>query len=108
MFWSYVYVFLYGEIGERVSIGFSEIGIAIDELDWYLVPVEMWKMLLPLKLIAHKSFGFCGFGRASCAREIFKMVWNFNVLWSFHMKWQFNGIYKKRIFSWFDFLFQGY
>lgn len=84
MFWAYVSIFMFCEFGEKVCTGFSEIGIAIDQLEWYLLPNEMWHILLTVKVVAHKSVGFCGFGRASCAREIFKQVWNFNV----------NGVYE--------------
>lgn len=83
MFWSYVCIFLFCEFGEQVCTGFSDIGVAIDQLEWYLLPGEMWQTLLIVKVVAHKSFGFIGFGRASCAREIFKRVIRIECLCSF-------------------------
>lgn len=67
-------MFLFCEFGEGVSNGFSEIGIAIDQLDWYQLPHELWPILLTVTIVTHKSFGFGGLGRASCAREVFKRV----------------------------------
>lgn len=74
MLWGNITLFLFCEFGEGVSSGFDEIGITIDQLDWYLLPYGMWQMLLTVTIVAHKPLGFCGFGRASCAREIFKRV----------------------------------
>lgn len=74
MLWSNIIIYLYCEFGEGVANGFNDIGIGIDQLDWYWLPHKMRRILLAVTIVAHKSFGFCKFGRESCAREIFKRV----------------------------------
>lgn len=60
------------EIGQRVSGAFDEVGDAIDELNWYMLPNELQKILPTILINAQQPATLECFGSISCARETFK------------------------------------
>lgn len=74
MFEAIVTVFGICELGERVSMAFDEISLALDQLKWYLLPREAWKSLPIILVVAQESVGLTIFGSISCNRIVFKEV----------------------------------
>lgn len=74
MFWALNIIFICCECGERVSNAFEEINDAIDELDWYLYPIEVQKILPTIIMHAQMPVIFKCFGNIACTRAFFKTV----------------------------------
>lgn len=66
--------FICCEVGKRITNAFYELSNVIDQLDWYLLPIEMRKVLLMIMIDAAKPVQLIGFGRISSTRETFKKV----------------------------------
>lgn len=71
---SFTLVFTICEVGERVTIAFSEIDELIVLLDWYLFPKATWQILPIILTVAQKPVTFHGFGNISYTREAIKNV----------------------------------
>lgn len=74
MLWSSTMIFLYCEIGEKVTHGFNEISHEIGQIDWYLFPIEQLKFLPTIISVVQQPMHFSGFGSISYTREDFKKV----------------------------------
>lgn len=81
MFWTFFYILIACECGERVSSAFGEIGYVVCQFDWCLFPVEMWKMLPTILIFAQQPVEIPIFGSISCTRETFKKVCQFHSFW---------------------------
>lgn len=73
-FWATNLVFAACELGQRLSNAFSEIDGRIGELDWYLLPIEIRRMLPTIILYAELPLVVQFFGSLTCCREQFKKV----------------------------------
>lgn len=62
------------ELAGRMSIEFVKINDKIDQLDWYLLPIEMQQLLPIIMANAQQTVGFVCFGSLLCNRETFKKV----------------------------------
>lgn len=60
------------EIGERVSGAFDEICSAIEELNWYMLPNRLQKVLPSILINAQQPVALKCFGSIFCARDTFK------------------------------------
>lgn len=69
------YVFVFSELGHKLSTAFEDISDAIGSLNWYRFPVETWKALLTLISGAQEPAILTVFGSVSCTRADFKNVW---------------------------------
>lgn len=67
-------VFITCEIGQRINDAFGELAYAIVQFDWYLLPMEIKRMLPVIIAIAHKPFSLKCFGCIICTREVFIKV----------------------------------
>lgn len=76
MFLSFAVVFFVCDFGHRVSSAFEETNRSICKLNWYLLPIEKWKLLPIVIAGAHQPVSFTVFGSILCSREDFKMVRN--------------------------------
>lgn len=72
--WATNLVFAVCELGQRFSNAFSEIDGWIGELDWYLLPIEIKRILPTIILYVEQPFVVEFFGSMSCSREQFKKV----------------------------------
>lgn len=72
----YAFGFVYGccEIGEMLCASFDEISDGINQLNWYLFPIETKQMLCTIMLIVHRPVALKCFGSILCLRESFKQV----------------------------------
>lgn len=62
------------EIGQIFGDRFEEINIKIDELDWYLLPMKIQRMLPTAMINMQESTLITCFGTLTCSRETMKMV----------------------------------
>lgn len=62
------------ELGTRMSNSFIEITHEIEQLNWYLFPIEAQKILPIIVIIVQEPVMIQCFGSISCARETFKNV----------------------------------
>lgn len=67
-------VFIACEIGQILADAFDKINFTIDQLDWYLFPKDIQRMLPMIIEIAQESVSLECFGSISCGREVFKSV----------------------------------
>lgn len=73
MFWSFFFMYIYSDFGERISGGFDAIHSVIEECDWYLFTIGMQKMLLII-MIVDEPVVVNGFPNVALTRESFKKV----------------------------------
>lgn len=74
MLWCFFIIFSYCELGERFSGQFDEINKIIDECNWYLLPIEMQRMLPTIMMTTQKRIYLEGFLNVKLIRETFKKV----------------------------------
>lgn len=72
--WSFGITLFFCEFGERVRNEFEGLNDMIDELDWYLFPMEIQRMLPIIMIAAQKPVVIRGFGNIACVREVFRKV----------------------------------
>lgn len=72
--WSIGLASLPSELGQRITDAFDNIDEVLNELDWYLLPIDT-KKILPLILINTQDIvALKCFGSILCGREAFKNV----------------------------------
>lgn len=67
-------VFSTCEIGQRFTKAFDEIDREIEQLDWYLFPIEIQRILPTIIINAQEPIVIECFGIISCNRDQFKKV----------------------------------
>lgn len=72
--WAIGMLFFSCELGQRLSMAYNEVQNEIDQLDWYLLPMETQRMLPTLMCNTQKPFKVVCFGGISCERDTFKTV----------------------------------
>lgn len=76
-FWALCLVFTACELSQRLCNAFNEVDEALCQLDWYLLPTEIQKMLPILMMYAHEPIIVKFFGNISCSRQQFTKVNDF-------------------------------
>lgn len=71
---AFIITLIYCEFAERVTAGFDEICDMICDLQWYLFPKEIQKMMLTIIVNSQEPVTMQGFANCSCSREQFKKV----------------------------------
>lgn len=66
--------FILSEFGQRICDAYDEINDAINQTEWYLLPIEMQRMLPIIMMNAQQSLELNFFGSFSCNREQFQRV----------------------------------
>lgn len=74
MTWSFAFVFVVCEFGQRVSNAFIDIDFEAGQLEWYLFSMEVQKILPTLMIVTQKCVGLDVFGNVQADRENFKKV----------------------------------
>lgn len=69
-------VFIACEIGHRISDAIDESVLTIEQLHWYLFPIEVQRVLPTIIAIVQQPITFECFGSIRCGRESFKNVGN--------------------------------
>lgn len=72
--YSYGVLFVSCEIGHQLSSAFDECSDMIDQLNWYLFPAEIQRMLPIITNFAQQPIVFYCFGSTACTRETYKRV----------------------------------
>lgn len=67
-------VFLVCELSQRICDYFNSIDMMIGKWNWYLLPIEIQRILPLILIVVQQPFKFIGFGSVSCSRETFKKV----------------------------------
>lgn len=69
-------VYLFCEIFERAGSGFEGINDVLNEIDWYLLPIDLQRMLPMILVNAQQPIQFECYASISCSRKTFKNVSN--------------------------------
>lgn len=72
--WSSSLTFIPCELSERICLAFENVYETIIELDWYVFPIGMQKMLSIVLIISQDPIALRCFGSIYCGREVFKKV----------------------------------
>lgn len=67
-------VFTACELGQRISDAFSSINDALDQFHWYLLPIDVQRILPTIIINAQQPLVVRCFGNVPCERETFKKV----------------------------------
>lgn len=81
MFWSFTFVGAFCEFGERVSNSFTEVNKITDQMDWYLFPNEIQRMLPTFFIAFQRPSFFQGYGNIIYQRITFKQVSILSTYW---------------------------
>lgn len=69
-----VLVFLVCEIGQKIGEAFDKIDFTLNKIDYYLLPIEIKRMLPIIIAIAQQPVELECFGSIICTRDVFKNV----------------------------------
>lgn len=69
-----ILVFICCELGQRTTDMFDEMNSTIDQLDWYLFPIELERMLRMIIANAQRPVSLQCWGGIACTRDCFKNV----------------------------------
>lgn len=72
--WGTFFVFATCESSERFDSALSEVDDTIGQLDWYLLPFEVQRMLPLIMAYTQKALTIKFFGSIACSRELFKKI----------------------------------
>lgn len=75
--YSFVLLFILCELGERVRIRFEEIDNEINNMNWYLYPIKIQRMLPTMQMMSQQDVQLTAFGNFPCSRDNFKRVIKF-------------------------------
>lgn len=76
--WSFMAIFFYCELGERVTSQFEDFCDELSQCCWYSFPIELQRMLVVVISNAQQSSTIRGYGNTICSRFSFNQVHNFN------------------------------
>lgn len=72
--WTFAFVFVICEFGQKLSDGFNGIDDECGQFDWYLHSMEVQKLLPTLIIVTQKPISLKAFGSISGDRQSFKKV----------------------------------
>lgn len=72
--WTFIFIFAYCELGQRVSEAFDKPYDAISQLKWNLFPLDVQRVLPIIMVGAQQPIDLRGYMNISCTRERFKRV----------------------------------
>lgn len=71
------WLFIFCELGNKLTQRYDEFGVSIYSIAWYKLPLRLQQCIPMTILIAQNSIYLRGFGSAHCTREVFKRVCTF-------------------------------
>lgn len=72
--WSFGLIFVCSELCQIISSAFNRIDNKLTGLSWYLLPIELWKILPIVVVNTQEPISIGCFGSISCERITFKNV----------------------------------
>lgn len=72
--YSFILLYAFSELGERVRVSFEEIDNAIYAMKWESFPIKIQRMLPIIQMVAQQGVQLTAFGNIACSRETFKKV----------------------------------
>lgn len=69
-----VAAFIACEIGQQMNNAFNKIDFTLDQIDYYLFPIEIKRALPMIIVVAQQPVTLACFGDITCTRETFKSV----------------------------------
>lgn len=72
--WIFIFIFIYCELGQRVSEAFDKPYDAICQFKLHLFPMDVQRMLPIIIVGAQQPIDLRGYGNISCTRDSFKRV----------------------------------
>lgn len=60
--------------GQYLTDKFSEIGNAVEQIDWYLLPIQIQRVLPAIIMFSQEPIIIKFFGNLACSREQLKKV----------------------------------
>ena len=73
-FSGFIAVFVACELGQRVTNAFHVISLTIEEMNWYLLPIEIQQILPTIIARSQDPVTLECFGSIKLSREVFKQV----------------------------------
>lgn len=73
-FWAFCLVLVICEAGQKLSDSFEEVEDDFGQIDWYLLPLEIQRMLPTILIYLQDPMVVRFFGSLTCCRELFKNV----------------------------------
>lgn len=86
LFWAFAVVFVFCEFGEQVSNQYEYFNDELCECDWYLLPVEMQRILSIVMMNSQQPIFIQGYANTLCIRYTFKTVTWINSISLFEFK----------------------
>lgn len=74
LFWAVGFIFTCCEFGERVTNAYYRVSCAVDQLNWYSMPIALWKMIPIITISVQVPVCFQCFGSIPCSRGVFRQV----------------------------------
>lgn len=74
MFWSFIQIFLFCELGEMLTGQFNKLNDAIFERDWYTFPIEIQRKLPMITMGIRLPVVISGYGNIRCTRQVCQNV----------------------------------
>lgn len=74
LFWGYAVIFIFCELGERLTQEYDKLYDVICEFNWYAYPLKVQRILPIAFAGAQDQIILQGFGNCLCTREAFKNV----------------------------------
>lgn len=74
VFWAFILIFSYCELGKKVTNAFNDFNEQLCQAKWYLLSVDIQRMLLIFMSDAQQPVLLRGFGNIVCTRDSFKNV----------------------------------
>lgn len=71
---AFALVFIACELGQKMTDAFEEIDTTIGQIDWYLFPIEIKRMMLTIAANTQQPVTLECFGSIACTREVFRKV----------------------------------
>lgn len=72
--WTFMYMFLGSELGQRVTVAFEQFDDRLNLCKWYLLPIDIERLYLMFLFDTQHSVYIQCYGGILCARETFKKV----------------------------------
>lgn len=74
VFYSFSILFITCELDQRINLAFVECSQMVEQLDWYLFPMNIQRMLPMILHFTQQPFEIICFGSKACNRDTFKSV----------------------------------
>lgn len=74
VFWAFAIIFAFCEMGAQATHQFHALNEELCQVKWYLLPIEVQRMMLIFMSDAQQPMFLRGYGNILCTRDAFKNV----------------------------------